>query len=83
MPGRRSVPETLTWDDFLKEFTNKYMPVVYKARKKLKFFNLKQDELSVVEYEVQFVRLFKYAPEEVATDKLKKDKFEKIGRAHV
>ena len=61
----------------MKEFIDKYMPVVYKARKKLEFLNLKQDVLSVTDYEVQFVRLSKYAPEEVATNELKRDKFER------
>ena len=41
VPGNRSVPKTLTWADFLKEFTDKYMLVVYEARKKLEFLNLK------------------------------------------
>ena len=77
MPESRSVPEILTWANFLREFTDKYMPVVYKARKKLEFLNLKQEDLLVAEYEVQFVRLSKYAPEEVATDELKRDKFER------
>ena len=56
---------------------DKYMSPMYKARKKLEFLNLKQDELSVIGYEVQFVRLSKYAPEEVVTDELKRDKFER------
>ena len=50
---------------------------MYKAKKKLEFLNLKQDELSIAEYEVQFVRLSKYAHEKVATDELKWDKFER------
>ena len=77
IPGSGDVPVTLTWADFLKEFMNKYMSPMYKARKKLEFLNLKQNELSVVDYEVQFVRLSKYATEEVATDELKRDKFER------
>ena len=52
---------------------DKYMPAIYKARKKLEFPNMKQDDLSAVDYEIQFVRLLKYAPEEVATDELKRD----------
>ena len=31
----------------------------------------------MADYEVQFVRLSKYAPEEVATDELKRNKFER------
>ena len=77
VPGSGDVPTTLTWADFLKEFMDKYMSPIYKARKKLEFLNLKQDELSVVDYEVQFMRLSKDVPEEVATDELKRDKFER------
>ncbi|KAL2226543.1 UNVERIFIED_CONTAM: Transposon Tf2-12 polyprotein, partial [Sesamum indicum] len=33
------------------------------------------NELSVAEYELQFVRLSKYAPEEVSTDELRRDRF--------
>ncbi|KAL0349961.1 UNVERIFIED_CONTAM: Transposon Ty3-G Gag-Pol polyprotein [Sesamum radiatum] len=35
-----------------------------------------ENELSVAGYELQFVRLSKYAPEEVNTDELKRDRFE-------
>ncbi|KAL2226504.1 UNVERIFIED_CONTAM: Transposon Tf2-12 polyprotein, partial [Sesamum indicum] len=35
------------------------------------------NELSVAEYELQFVRLSKYAPEEVSTDELRRDRFER------
>ncbi|KAL2226696.1 UNVERIFIED_CONTAM: RNA-directed DNA polymerase [Sesamum indicum] len=35
------------------------------------------NELSVAEYELQFVRLSKYAPEEVSTDELRRDRFGK------
>ena len=33
--------------------------------------------MSVEEYDLKFTRLFKYAPEEVATEELKRNKFEK------
>ncbi|KAL2226684.1 UNVERIFIED_CONTAM: hypothetical protein Sindi_2027100 [Sesamum indicum] len=46
-------------------------------RKKVEFLELKQNNLSVPEYEVQFVRLSKYAPEEVSTDELRRDRFER------
>ncbi|KAL2237840.1 UNVERIFIED_CONTAM: hypothetical protein Sindi_0975700, partial [Sesamum indicum] len=35
------------------------------------------NELSVAEYDLQFVRLSKYDPEEVSTDELKRDRFER------
>ena len=48
----------IMWAIFLKEFIDKYKPVMYKDKKKLEFLELKQDELSVANYEVQFVRLY-------------------------
>ncbi|KAL0340352.1 UNVERIFIED_CONTAM: hypothetical protein Sradi_4552000 [Sesamum radiatum] len=45
-------------------------------RKKVEFLELKQNELSVAGYELQFVRLSKYAPEEMSTDELRRDRFE-------
>ena len=71
------MPMTLTWEDFLKEFTEKYTPEVYRDRKKIEFLELKQNGLSVVDYEVQFMRLSRYAPEEIATNELKRKKFER------
>ncbi|KAL0393200.1 UNVERIFIED_CONTAM: hypothetical protein Sradi_2542800 [Sesamum radiatum] len=76
-PGNKNRPITLTWNDFLKEFADKYTPPVYKNHKKVEFLELKQNELSVAGYELQFVRLSKYALEEVSTDELKRDRFER------
>ncbi|KAL2232342.1 UNVERIFIED_CONTAM: hypothetical protein Sindi_1414200 [Sesamum indicum] len=75
--GSRNRPATLTWNDFLKEFVDKYTPPVYRNRKKVEFLEFKQNELSVAEYELQFVRLSKYAPKEVSTDELRRDRFER------
>ena len=77
MPGSNNVLITLTWEDFLREFIEKYTPKVSRDRKRIEFLEFKQNELSVVDYEVQFVRLSKYTPEEVATDELKRNKFER------
>ena len=63
----------LTWVDFLKELSDKYMPVVYKNKKKLEFLKLKQNDLVIVDYKVQFVRLSKDAPKEVATSDIKRE----------
>ena len=69
------MPILITWANFLRAFTDKYMSAMYKDKKKLEFLNLKQDNLSVVDYKVQFMRLSKYAPEEVATDEFKRNKY--------
>ena len=55
MPGSRNVTMLLTWVNFLKEFSDKYMPDVYKDMKKLEFLELKQNDLTAADYEVQFV----------------------------
>ncbi|KAL0438841.1 UNVERIFIED_CONTAM: hypothetical protein Slati_2367100 [Sesamum latifolium] len=77
VPGTKNLPITLTWNDFLKEFADIYNPPVYKNCKKVEFLELKQNELSVAGYELQFVRLSKYAPEDVSTNELRRDRFEK------
>ncbi|KAK4406534.1 hypothetical protein Sango_0659900 [Sesamum angolense] len=77
IPGSKNRPITLTWNDFLKEFADKYTPPVYRNHKKVEFLELKQNELFVAVYELQFVRLSKYAAEEVSTDELKRDRFER------
>ena len=77
IPGSRNVPMTMTWNEFGRVFTEKYTPVVYRDRKKIEFSELKQGDLFVAEYEIQFVQLSKYAPEEIATEELKRNKFER------
>ncbi|KAL0303605.1 UNVERIFIED_CONTAM: hypothetical protein Sradi_6228600 [Sesamum radiatum] len=62
---------------FLKEFADKYTPPIFRNRKKVEFLELKQNELYVAEYELQFVQLTKYAPKEVSIDELRRDKFER------
>ena len=43
------------------------MFAVYKDQKKIECLELKQNDLSVVDYEVQLVKLLKFTHEEVAT----------------
>ena len=77
VPGSQNRPMTLTWNEFLREFADKYTPPVDKSKKKVEFLELKHNDKSVAEYELQFVRLSKYAPEEIATDEMKRDRFER------
>ncbi|KAL0355103.1 UNVERIFIED_CONTAM: hypothetical protein Sradi_3957200 [Sesamum radiatum] len=77
VPGSKNRPISLTWNDFLREFSDKYTLPVYRNRKKVEFLELKQNDLSVADYELQFVRLSKYAPEEMSTDELRRDRFER------
>ncbi|KAL0313696.1 UNVERIFIED_CONTAM: hypothetical protein Scaly_2909500, partial [Sesamum calycinum] len=50
IPESKNRPITLTWNDFLKEFADKYTPPVYRNRK-VEFLELKKNELSVAGFE--------------------------------
>ena len=71
------MPMILTWADFLRDFAEKYTLVVYRDMKKVEFLKLQQNDLLVIDYKVQFMRLSRYAPEEVATDELKRNRFKR------
>ena len=43
----------LTWDDFLCEVINNYIPEAYKDNKRKEFLNLKEGTMTVVDYEVK------------------------------
>ncbi|XP_065869079.1 uncharacterized protein [Euphorbia lathyris] len=61
-------PRVLTYEDFKKEFADKYMPRVYRDEKKVEFYNLKQGNMTIAEYELRFAELSKYALDAVATE---------------
>ncbi|KAL5838121.1 hypothetical protein ACOSQ3_015290 [Xanthoceras sorbifolium] len=69
-------PEDRTWDFFQKEFRRKYIGRIYLDNLKREFTNLKQRQMTVTEYEREFVRLSKYAKEMVATEADKCRRFE-------
>ena len=54
-------PPVLTWDDFLREYHDKYTPSVYKKEKRREFIELKQDKMTVAEYGLRFTQLSVYA----------------------
>ncbi|XP_058008742.1 uncharacterized protein LOC131183036 [Hevea brasiliensis] len=53
----------LTEDFFLTEFKKKYISHIYLEARRREFLTLKQRQLTVSEYEREFVRLGRYAPE--------------------
>ena len=57
------LPDTIPWEFFVQEFRAKYVSDMYRETKWKQFLNLKQRNLSVVEYEKEFSHLSKYAPE--------------------
>ena len=58
----------IPWEFFVKEFKAKYISDMYRETKWKQFLNMKQRNLSVVEYEKEFSHLSKYAPESILTE---------------
>nr|XP_012466477.1 unnamed protein product [Gossypium raimondii] len=58
----------VTWDLFQKEFQKKYVGELYIEDKRQEFLMLKQGNLSVVDYELEFSRLSRYASEFIPTE---------------
>ncbi|XP_042033546.1 uncharacterized protein LOC121780087 [Salvia splendens] len=69
-------PPVLSWDDFLREFSDKYMPPVYRDEKQREFLSLKQGSISVADYEVKFTQLSRYASALLPTEQDKCRRFE-------
>ena len=64
-----------TWRAFLEEFRKKYVPVVVQEKREEEFIGLRQRTLTVAQYEVQFTRLSKYAPDMVNTEAKRRRRF--------
>ena len=70
------LPDPITWDYFVTEFNKKYVTDDYKESKWKIFLTLRQGKMTVAEYEKEFNRLSKYAPESVLTEKFRCGQFE-------
>ncbi|XP_027155741.1 uncharacterized protein LOC113756170 [Coffea eugenioides] len=66
-PEERQTP--WTWVNFIREFNEKYLPSIIQERREDEFIRLRQGPLSVAEYETQFIKLSRFAPELVLTDR--------------
>ena len=64
---RTAQPEGITWEFFLKEFKKQYVGRIYVSNMRREFHNLKQRQMSEIEYQREFTRLSKYAPEMLVT----------------
>ena len=62
------IPNHMTCEFYVQEFRAKYVTEMYRESKWKQFLNMKQRNLSVVEYEKEFGHLSKYAPEAVLTE---------------
>ncbi|KAA3481028.1 maturase K [Gossypium australe] len=68
--------ERITWEFFQEEFRKKYIIQRFIDQKRKEFLELKQGQMTVMEYELEFVRLSKYARECVSTEAIMCKRFE-------
>ncbi|MBN8156840.1 retrotransposon gag domain-containing protein, partial [Vibrio vulnificus] len=69
-------PPVLKWDDFLREFHERYMPPVFKHENRREFVQLQQNNMIVAKYSLKFTQLLAYATSLIATEQEKCHKFE-------
>ena len=60
--------KNITWNFFIAEFRKQYVGRIYLNKMRREFHNLKQKQMSVIEYQREFTRLSKYAPEMLVTE---------------
>ena len=70
------LPKPISWDFFVRQFQTKYVTDDYKETKWKQFLNMKLGNLTVAEYEKEFFRISKYAPELVLTENFRCRQFE-------
>jgi hypothetical protein len=70
-----ATPDAITWQEFTESFRNHHIPAGLMKLKKKEFLSLKQGGMSVAEYRDMFIELSRYAPEEVADDPKKQERF--------
>ena len=63
---REQIPRT--WVNFMREFNVKYFPPLIQEKREDEFIRFRQGIQIVVEYETQFTRLFKFAPELIVSE---------------
>ncbi|KAH9311766.1 hypothetical protein KI387_026801, partial [Taxus chinensis] len=54
------VDSTITWEKFEKKFRTRYVSANHRERKKTEFHSLKQNNMTVAEYEAQFLDLIRH-----------------------
>ncbi|XP_027156937.1 uncharacterized protein LOC113758127 [Coffea eugenioides] len=61
--GKWERAQTLwTWENFTRKFNEKFLPPLIHEKREDEFIKLKQETLSVAEYEGKFTKLSKYVP---------------------
>nr|XP_027118547.1 uncharacterized protein LOC113735755 [Coffea arabica] len=64
-----------TWVNFMRDFNAKYFPPLVQEKKEDEFIRFRQGTQSVAEYESQFTRLSKFAPELILTEQRRVRRF--------
>ena len=66
----------LTWEEFKEAFLERFFPTVMREMKAEEFLALKQESMSVQEYERKFAELSRFAPQYLPDEVAKARKFE-------
>ena len=67
--------QAITWTEFVQAFRHAHIPAGIMTLKKKEFHSFRQGNRSVSEYLHKFNQLARYAPEDVATDEAKQERF--------
>ncbi|XP_048492236.1 uncharacterized protein LOC125493188 [Beta vulgaris subsp. vulgaris] len=73
---RLSGGEGFNWEAFVVALRGKLYPAFMRKQKAQEFINLRMGSMTISEYYGKFIALSRYAPEVVATEKLKAQRFE-------
>ncbi|KAL0549645.1 hypothetical protein IC582_014132 [Cucumis melo] len=65
----------ITWQQFKESFYAKFFSVRLRDAKRQEFLNLEQGDMTVEQYDVEFDMLSRFAPEMIATEAARADKF--------
>ncbi|XP_056696332.1 uncharacterized protein [Spinacia oleracea] len=73
---RLSAVEGFNWDSFIVALRGKFYPPFMRKQKAQEFINLRMGNMTIAEYYSKFIALSRFAPEVVATEELKAQRFE-------
>ncbi|TYK15038.1 gag protease polyprotein [Cucumis melo var. makuwa] len=65
----------ITWQQFKESFYVKFFSASLRDAKRQEFLNLEQDDMTVEQYDAEFDMLSRFAPEMIATEAARADKF--------
>ncbi|XP_074342295.1 uncharacterized protein LOC141679803 [Apium graveolens] len=68
--------ESISWQKFMELFLEKYLPSYMQDQLEMRFLDLKQENMTVVEYEVKFSELARFVPKYVNTEAKKAKRFQ-------